>query len=131
MYGPLLALFTLRLTLCTTYGVFSTYEIAAGRFSFLWYWLPFTFLETGALVALTGYGAFSGVLPSGVVDWMASLSAARLDFFVWWLFGCSSVQMLVVVCHVLMRHGEGREMRHAASAMPIGCSSSEGCRGSA
>ena len=103
MYWPLLALFTLRLTLCTTYGVFSTYEIAAGRFSFLWYWIPFTFLETGALVALTGYGAFSGVLPSGVVDWMASLSAARLDFFVWWLVGCSLTQMFAVVCQILCR----------------------------
>ena len=102
-YGPLLALFTLRLAICTTYGVFSTYEIAAGRFAFLWYWIPFAFIETGVLVVLTGSGAFHGILPSGIVDWMASVGAARLDFFVWWLFGCSTAQMLVVVCHVLLR----------------------------
>ncbi len=102
-YGPLLALYTLRLAVCTTYGVFSTYEIAAGRFAFLWYWIPFAFLETGVLVALTGSGAFHGILPSGLVDWMASVGAARLDFFVWWLFGCSLSQMFVVVCHVLLR----------------------------
>ncbi len=102
-YGPLLALFTLRLAICTTYSVFSTYEIAAGRFAFLWYWIPFAFLETGVLVVLTGYGAFQGILPPGVLDWMASVGAARLDFFVWWLFGCSMAQMFVVVCHVLLR----------------------------
>jgi len=109
-YGPLLALFTFRLSISTTYGVFSTYEIAAGRFAFLWYWIPFSFLETGVLVALTGYGAFQGILPSCMVDWMASVGAARLDFFVWWLFVCSAAQMLVVVCHVLLRarRGKGR-----------------------
>ena len=107
-YGSLLTLYTLRLAICTAYGVFATYEIAAGRFRFLWYWIPFAFLETGVLIALTGYSAFSGILPSGVVAWMASLSAARLDFFVWWLLGCSSAQMLAVVCHVFCRTRLGR-----------------------
>ena len=114
-YGPLLALYTLRLTICTTYGVFSTYEIAAGRFAFLWYWLPFAFIETGVLVVLTGYGAFQGILPACMVDRMASLSAARLDFFVWWLLVCSAAQMLAVMCHVIMR-GKciGRRGHHVA-----------------
>lgn len=107
-YGSLLALYTLRLAICTTYGVFSTYEIAAGRFTFLWYWIPFAFIETGVLVILTGSSAFHGILPSGFVDWMASVGAARLDFFVWWLLGCSMVQMLVVVCHVLLRSNRQR-----------------------
>ena len=88
--------------------MFSTYEIAAGRFAFLWYWIPFAFIETGVLVVLTGSGAFHGILPSGLVDWMASVGAARLDFFVWWLFGCSTAQMLVVVCHVLLRSRRGQ-----------------------
>ena len=107
-YGPLLALYTLRLAICTTCGVFSTYEIAAGRFAFLWYCIPFAFIETGILVALTGFGAFQDILPSSLVEWMASLGAARLDFFVRWLFGCSIVLMLVVVCHVLLRFRRGQ-----------------------
>lgn len=106
---PLLVLYTLRLAICTTYCVFSTYEIAAGRFAFLWYWIPFALLETGALVVLTGYSAFNGILPSGIVDWMASVSAARLDFFVWWLLGCSTAQMLAVVVHVFWRTRRARK----------------------
>ena len=100
---PLLALYTLRLAICATYGAFSAYEIAAGRFAFLWYWIPFALLETGVLVVLTGFSAFHGILPSGMVDWMASVSAARLDFFVWWLLGCSVAQMLAVVGHIFWR----------------------------
>ena len=102
-YWPLLVFYTLRLAVCTTYSVFSTYEIAAGRFRFLLYWIPFMLAETGVLVALTGYSAFNGILPTGIVDWMASVSAARLGFFVWWLLGCSTAQMLAVVCHILWR----------------------------
>ena len=103
VYSVLLTLYTLRLSICATYGAFSTYEIAAGRFRFLWYWIPFVLIETGALVALTGYGAFTGILPDRVVDWMKSVSAARLDFFIWWLLCCATAQMLAVVCHILWR----------------------------
>ena len=102
-YAPLLTLYTLRLVLATAIGAFTTYEIAAGRFSFLWYCIPFGLIETGTLIILTGYGIFCGILPDGIVNWMASLNAARLDFFVWWFLGCSTVQMLVVLGHVLLR----------------------------
>ena len=103
VYSTLLTLYTLRMALCAAYGAFSAYEIAAGQFKFLWYWIPFMLIETGVLVVLTGYTVFNGILPPGVVDWMGSMNAARLDFFVWWLLGCSTAQMLVVMCHILWR----------------------------
>lgn len=102
-YAPLLTVFTLRLSLTATLGAFSTFEMAAGRFSFLWYWIPFSVVDTGVLVVLTGYGAFHGILPPAVVNWMASVSAARIDFFVWWLSACSLLQTVAMVCHVLCR----------------------------
>ena len=107
-YSPLLILYALRAALTATLGAFSTFEIAAGRFAFLWYWIPISVIDTGVLGVLTGYGAFKGILPPAVIDWMASVGAARLDFFVWWLFGCSMVQMLAVVCHVLLRFWRGK-----------------------
>ena len=60
-------------------------------------------IDTGVLVALTGHSALSGILPRGIVDWMASVNAARLDFFIWWLLCCSIAQMLFVLCHLALR----------------------------
>ena len=105
-YAPLLTLYTLRLTIATVANAFFTFEIAAGRFALLWYWIPFALTETGVLIAFTGYGAFSGILPDCVVNWMASLSAARLDFFVWWLLSCSAAQLLAVIIHIALRSGK-------------------------
>lgn len=107
-YAPLLTLYTLRTVISTAVGAFFTFESAAGRFALLWYWIPFSLMETGVLIALTGYGAFSGMLPDGIVNWMASLSAARLNFFVWWLLCCSSAQMLAVMCHIALRSRKRR-----------------------
>ena len=103
-YSNLMTILTLRTCLLMTASVFFTYEISAGRFRFLLYWLPFTLLDTGGLVALTGYGAFYGILPDGVVDWMASLRAARLSFFIYWLLGVTTLQAIVIGIHLLLRH---------------------------
>ena len=102
-YSPLLILYAVRAALTATLGAFSTFEIAAGRFAFLWYWIPFSIIETGVLGVLTGYGAFQGILPPAIVDWMASIPAARIDFFVWWLFACTCLQMIAMLCHIVCR----------------------------
>ena len=110
-YAGLLAAYAFRMTLCATYGAFFTCEIAAGRFAFMWYWLPLTLAETGVLVVLTGFGAFAGVLPDAAVDWMRSCDAGRLGFFVWWLFGLSVVQTAAVALHLLLRRTGKRRRR--------------------
>ena len=115
-YAPLLTVYTLRLSLTATLGAFSTFEFAAGRFSFLWYWIPISVIDTGVLGVLTGYGAFIGILPQSVVDWMASISAARIDFFVWWLSACTLVQTVIMACHVLCRAHMAR--RKGAADVP-------------
>ena len=107
-YWPLLAVYALRLALTSTCSAFSTYEIAAGRFSFLWYWIPLTLVETGALAILTGYGALGDVLPAGVAERISELNAGRLGFFVWWLAGCGLLQLLAVSGHVAIRRRKGR-----------------------
>ena len=99
-YSGLLVLNALRMAICAANGTFYTCQTAAGRFKFLWYWVPLTLVENGALVVLTGYGAFRGILPDAAVDWMASLDAGRLSFFIWWLLGCAAVQACAVALHV-------------------------------
>lgn len=102
-YSLLLTVFTLRMTLVAACGAFYSFETAAGRFRFLWYWVPLTLAETGVLVALTGYGAFRGILPDAAVDWMASLDAGRLSFFVWWLLACSMAHSVAIAIQIIAR----------------------------
>ncbi|MBP5791252.1 MAG: hypothetical protein J6W80_03220 [Kiritimatiellae bacterium] len=102
-YALLLTVYALRMTIITCVGAFYSYETAGGRFGFLWYWLPLTLIETGTLIALTGYGAFRGILPDAAVDWMASLDAGRLSFFVWWLLACGVAQSLAIALHLALR----------------------------
>ncbi len=100
---PLLALYTLRQTLSITTSAFLSYETSAGRFSFLWYYVPYLLLETGWLVVCTGYAAFHGILPESAVSWLESLHVARLEYFVWWLLACSITLTLLICGHLLMR----------------------------
>ena len=100
---PLLALYTLRQTLSITTSAFLSYETSAGRFSFLWYYVPYLLLETGWLVVCTGYAAFHGILPESAVSWLESLHVARLEYFVWWLLACSSTLTLLIGGHLLVR----------------------------
>ena len=102
-YATLLSLFTLRTAVSATAGVFVSFEMAMGRFRFMWYYIPCVLVETMALVVLTGAGVFRGVLPDSAVDWMESVRAARLEFFVWWLLGASFVTLGCEALHALIR----------------------------
>lgn len=102
-YAALLAAYTLRMTVVSATGAFYSYETAAGRFKFLRYWMPLTVVETGVLICLTGYGAFEGILPAGMVEWMKNLNASNLAFFVWWLLACSLAQALAIGIHLKIR----------------------------
>ncbi len=102
-YSGLLTVYTLRMALLAVAGAFVNYEMAMGRFSFLLYYAPYLAFETLSLVALTGAEAFRGILPDAAVDWMAGLGAARLDFFVWWLFACTAAVVAAGSVHVFIR----------------------------
>ncbi|MBP5545474.1 MAG: hypothetical protein ILM98_15490 [Kiritimatiellae bacterium] len=102
-YSLLLTALALRMTLCVAIGSFYSYETAAGRFRFIRYWLPIILIETGGLVVLTGHGAFAGILPQGALNWMASLNAGRLSFFVWWLLASCAAQAVAIAIHIAAR----------------------------
>lgn len=106
-YAWMLPLYAAKITLCAATSAFVSCETAAANFRFLWYWLPLMFAETLGLVALTGYGAFSGILPDAAVEWMKATGAARLEFFVWWLLAFAVAQILAVAIHIRMKNPSG------------------------
>jgi len=72
---PLLALLGVLGIVSTGYH---TYDVAANRFTFLWYVIPIHIIKVVFLVCFTGYTFFNGILPANVVAWMASLKIATL-----------------------------------------------------
>lgn len=102
-YSAMLPLYSLRITLAAAVSAFVTFEMASANFRFLWYWGPLMLIETGGLVAFTGYGAFRGILPDVAVDWMQSLNAASLDFFIRWFVASSAVTLFAIAIHIVAK----------------------------
>ena len=100
---PLLVLYTVRQAFSVTMFNFTSFETAQNRFRFLIYMIPLALLETVPLVILTGYNFFRGIFPDGIVDWMASINAARLSFFLWWFFAVAVLESAVVLLHLYLR----------------------------
>ena len=56
-------------------------EIAAGDFSFLWWWVPSHLFYGGVLVLVTGFGYFASRLPLALVAQLNACLANGLDFY--------------------------------------------------
>ena len=60
-------------------GAVTTYEMAHRRFGVTVFLTVFNLLWTIFIVSFTGYEFYRGILPDGVIDWMASLHLATLS----------------------------------------------------
>ena len=56
-------------------------DVAAGDFSFLWWWIPFHVSYGAVLIFVTGFGYFAAWLPQGLVTWLEAMLAHGLDFY--------------------------------------------------
>ncbi len=90
------------------YACFSMHEMACRRFGFLFCFLPLALLESGALVALTGYTFFEPYVPASWIGWMASLRAARLEFIVVFMLCVAGLQFLGILVQMSARSLAGR-----------------------
>jgi O-antigen/teichoic acid export membrane protein len=106
-YAYLVIWMALANVLRVAFACFSTHEMACRRFTFIFYAVPLTILESVVLVSLTGYGFFESYLPASWVAWMASLRAARLEFIVGVMFGIAVAQFLGVAAHLALRARTG------------------------
>ncbi len=102
-YASHLALLTVILTVRAMCGCFVNFEMACGRFGFVSYCAVAAAIESLILYGLTGYGFFEGLLPSGWVDWMESLHAARLDFLLMVMLGVSLSVVLCILVQLTVR----------------------------
>ena len=111
-YVPDMAILALVQTLGYLCGVFCTFEIATGRFSFLRYAMPLSILQCAFFVCLSGYAFFEGIFPANVVEMMAGLKIHRLRNFLWAYLGFNFLFCLFIGLHLLLRmHSTKRERR--------------------
>ena len=79
-YAPQMVFLTVLYAVRAASCCFVNYEMACHRFGFVGYIGLTAIVECALLYGLTGYSFFSPWLPVTVIDWMASLKAARLGF---------------------------------------------------
>lgn len=75
-------------------GCLSTYEIAQGRFRFLWYGCPLLAVKCLFLYSVTGITFFVGILPQGFIDRILGWQPCRLSFVVYTLLITQAVMLL-------------------------------------
>ena len=103
-YAPDMAMLAAVQALGYCCGVFYTFEIAVGRFSFLRYAMPLSIVQCLFFVCLSGYAYFDGLLPADTIKLMASLKIFRLRNFLWAYLGFNFAGSLVIGLHLLLRH---------------------------
>jgi O-antigen/teichoic acid export membrane protein len=81
-YVPQLAALTVALSLFAAFNCASTGEVAAGRFGFLWWFVPLHVLYSTALLLISGYGHFAHLLPHAVEAWFARVNATGMDWII-------------------------------------------------
>ncbi len=73
----LLGLYNVEMVLV---NCFMFFEMAQGRFRFLWYHLPVFAVKMVSLYCLTGYSYFDGILPGAWLEAVAAFNPCRLVF---------------------------------------------------
>ena len=94
--ASLLVPLTLMTGISMVIGSLVTYEMACRRFTPVWFVIAESGVWTAILVCLMGYGFFRGILPDGIVDFMASLHVASLPVFIWANFANAIFQITVL-----------------------------------
>ena len=87
----------------------STYEMAQGRFRYLWYVVPISAAKAIGLYMLTGYAFFEGILPKSWMQALAALNPCRLGFL---LMAFLVTNLVVIGCQCVDTFGKRKGLRH-------------------
>ena len=108
VYQPL-AFEMFLLAFCNTVTVanscITTYEMAQGRFRFLWYLLPVCAFKMVLVYCVTGYTFFTGLLPQPWLDAVAAFNPNRLSVVLWTFL---AFQLLLLPCLLFDAFGRHR-----------------------
>ena len=80
--------------LSSHYGFYTTAEMAAGRFGFMRWVIPLDLAYPALMLAVTGHGYFSGIIPESWTRFLASHNIHSLEAMLWWMTGITTVKCL-------------------------------------
>ena len=89
------------ISVATLHGFYSTAEIAANRFGFLKWTLPLDLAYLTLLLATTGHGYFSGIIPDSWDEFLTMHNIYSLDTMLWWMTTITSIKALVCLSVIL------------------------------
>lgn len=102
-YAPDMALLSASLMMSTNVAVFTTCEVAAMRFFFLWYTIPIAIVQLAFFACFTGYAFFEGILSASALSWMDSLHIGTLRNYIWLNVVANLVTIFCCAVHLGMR----------------------------
>lgn len=92
---------TLITALGSVQGIYTTAEIAAGRFGFMKWLLPVDLAYPALLLAVTGHGYFSNIFPTSWTTFLDTHNIRSLDTMLWWMTAITAAK--AVGCIASMR----------------------------
>ena len=81
-------------TLGALIGLYVTAEISANRFRFMMWMVPLDAIYPVLLLLITGYGYFSGVIPTSWTEFLTVHNITSLDTMLWWMTGFNAIKVL-------------------------------------
>ena len=89
-------------SICAIQWLYTTAEVATGRFGFLKWLLPIDLAYPLLLLLVTGYGYFSSILPTSWISFLDAHNIRSLDTMLWWITAVNSIK--ASICLVAMHH---------------------------
>lgn len=107
-YVPQLAALTVALSLLAAFNCACVGEVAAGRFGFLWWFVPLHLLYCAVLLLISGYGYFAHLLPPGAEAWFASVNATGMNWIIAAMLILQVVKGTCIIVPIIRRRAKER-----------------------
>lgn len=79
-------------TLGALIGLYVTAELSANRFGFMKWMIPIDIIYPALLLAVTGYGYFTGYLPASWTEFLDTHNIRSLDAMLWWITAINAIK---------------------------------------
>lgn len=81
-------------TLTMVTSLWTTGEVAANRFGYMKWMVPLNLLYAIALLFVTGFGYFTGVIPGCFSSFLETHNIRSLDTMLWWMTGLAVIKLI-------------------------------------
>ena len=77
--------------------LYTTAEVSANRFRYMWWSVPLSLAYPAALLFVTGYGYFTAYLPRSLTNFLSDHNITALATILWWSIGYHSIRLALCI----------------------------------